>query len=65
MTTDYGFLPFRFERFDSSIIMTNEVGEYYFMPTAQFDDILAKREIVNREILRDLKSKDFIYYDKK
>lgn len=37
INTPYTLLPFRFERFsDEEYLLTNEVGEYLFMPHSDF-----------------------------
>ena len=32
----YQILPYRFERFDDEVFMSNEVGEYLYLPSDDF-----------------------------
>lgn len=58
---NYLLLPFNFKKFDgNSILLVNNVGDYFFLPIKDFDRLLAyslKKEDV---LYQDLKSRHFI-----
>ena len=37
----YRLLPFNFEMFDSHVLLTNDVGEYCFLPHQEFDSLVS------------------------
>jgi len=58
---NYQFLPFRFARKPDHILLTNDIGEYYFLKHNVFDSFINKSLALNSEEFFDLKSKGFIY----
>ena len=54
-------LPFRFARRDNNMLITNEVGEFYFLGREGFDTFIKEPEKLNKDIFGDLLSKGFIY----
>ena len=57
----YRLLPFRFMRWSGDkVLVTNEVGEYQFLPTAVFDRLTRHRLSAEDEAYADLKSKHFL-----
>lgn len=58
----YYFLPFRFMRFPSSkILLVNEVGEYLFLSSEEFEKLINYQLNSNSQVFLNLKSKHFIY----
>ena len=60
----YLILPFRHHRLPkSNILLVNEVGEYYFIETHDFEKLTNYSLKPNDTIFLDLKSKHFIAQD--
>lgn len=58
----YYYLPFRFQRFpESTMLLINEVGEYLFLTTYEFEKLINYQLSEEDKIYYDLKSKNFIY----
>lgn len=58
----YYFLPFRFQRFpESTLLLVNDVGEYIFLKTDEFEKLINYRLSKDDKLYYDLKSKNFIY----
>lgn len=65
MSTQYTLLPFRFERYDEhEYLLTNEIGEFVFMPIDKFNLFINGELDVNSEIFYDLASKQIATTDK-
>jgi len=58
--SSYNFLPFRFSRFDSRYLLTNEVGEYLFLSNEQFLAFTRHKLKYSEAIYLDLKCKHFL-----
>ena len=59
----YRFLPFRFERFDRSILLANDVGEFCFLDSTVFDRFIHRQLSPSEEMFKNLKSKRFLFDD--
>ncbi len=60
----YQLLPFRFERFnDNEYLLTNEVGEYIFMPSSDFDKFVNYELDVNSDLYLNAESKQIATRD--
>jgi His-Xaa-Ser system radical SAM maturase HxsB/His-Xaa-Ser system protein HxsD len=58
----YYYLPFRFQRFpESTMLLVNEVGEYLFLNTHEFEKLINYQLSEKDKIYYDLKAKHFIY----
>lgn len=57
----YKLLPFRFERLsDGDLVLTNEVGEFTFLPAAKLEEVVNKRLRPTDEAYADLRAKHII-----
>jgi His-Xaa-Ser system radical SAM maturase HxsB len=57
----YGLMPFRFAKFDAEkYLLTNDVGEYAFLPSTTFRALVAKTLDPNSTAYLDLRSKNFV-----
>src|ERR1044072_44831 len=56
---DWELLPFRFERFDDEVLLTNLVGEQLFLDAAVFADFTTGR-LTDEATLRRLRGQHFI-----
>lgn len=62
---DYQLLPFRFERFnDKEYLLTNDVGEYVFLQTADFHSLIDGNMDKNSDLFFDIESKQIVTTDK-
>lgn len=60
-STPYLVFPFRFMRFQKQkLLLVNEVGEYLFLKTEDFDKLLSYNLNPQSDIFLDLKAKNFI-----
>lgn len=60
----YTLLPFRFERFsEAEYLLTNEVGEYVFMPSKMFESFVSGKLDINSDVFHDLESKQIVTSD--
>ena len=57
---DYQVLPYRFERIDDVVFLSNEVGEHLYLTHEQFDDFINHKLNENSETFNNLKSKQII-----
>jgi His-Xaa-Ser system radical SAM maturase HxsB len=58
MVNTYQLLPFRFERFnDDEYFISNDVGEFLFLPNAEFQKFVSQQLNTNSDIFYNLKSK--------
>lgn len=65
MSTQYTLLPFRFERYDEhEYLLTNEIGEFVFMPIDKFNLFINGELDINSELFYDLASKQIATTDK-
>ena len=61
----YQLLPFRFERFnENEYLLTNEVGEYIFLPNEDFHRFVNGGLDEHSELFYDLASKQIATTDK-
>lgn len=56
----YRLLPFRFQRRDNCVLLTNEVGEFQFLTESDFSDFVSKGLTVG-DTFYALKSKHFLF----
>ena len=56
----YELLPFRFKRIDNNIILTNETGEYVYLNSEEFEDLINFKLKPYTKIFDNLKSRYFI-----
>jgi len=56
----YQILPFRFERLNDVVFLSNEVGEHLYLSNEQFDEFVNHQLDVNSEVYNNLKSKQII-----
>ena len=61
MINSFKFLPFMFRRFGKQVLLTNDVGNYYFVDDDQFKQFVDKSIPTNSNLYFDLISKNFIY----
>lgn len=54
------FLPFRFERIDGRVLLTNMVGEHVVLGPSEFDDLVARRLEPQSPTLRRLRGKHIV-----
>ena len=65
ITNKYTILPFRFERFcNEEILLTNEVGEYIFLTTSDFNKFVEYELNPESDIFMDISSKQIATTDK-
>ncbi|WP_338666810.1 His-Xaa-Ser system radical SAM maturase HxsB [Pseudodesulfovibrio methanolicus] len=62
MTNDnyYRLLPIRFKPAGNKLLLTTEAGDFHFVSTTEFDDILGGSLSEESKLFQDLKSKDFL-----
>jgi len=57
----YQLLPFRFERLqDGDLVLTNEVGEFTFLPSSKLEDVVQKRLDPADQAYADLRARHII-----
>jgi uncharacterized protein len=54
------FLPFRFERINGRVLLTNLVGEHLFVPPDQFEEIASGALPVDSPLVRRLRAKHIL-----
>ena len=59
-TADWQLLPFRFERLNGRVLLTNLVGEHLFVTADEFDDLAESRLPVNSTLVKKLRRKHII-----
>jgi His-Xaa-Ser system radical SAM maturase HxsB len=59
-STAWELLPFRFERLDSRVLLTNFVGEHLFLETDEFDQIAQRSLPTDSPLVRKLRAKHVI-----
>lgn len=52
--------PLRFKKIDNKYLLTNDVGDYVFLPEKKFDEFLAKGKKAKLSNLKELKVKGFL-----
>jgi len=57
---DWQLLPFRFERMDGRVLVTNMVGEHLFLEDAEFERLADKSLPVDSPLVRRLRAKHLI-----
>jgi uncharacterized protein len=57
---DYQILPYRFERIDDTVFLSNEVGEHLYLSNQQFDEFVNHELDINSQVYNNLKSKQII-----
>ena len=57
----YKLLPFRFKRFGEYVLLTNEVGDYYFLSDRDFESFIDRTFDKNCADFLNLKAKNFLY----
>lgn len=57
----YNFLPFRFKRRSSEVLLVNDLGDYYFLHGSDFYKFINKDLDTDTDIFLNLKSKNFLY----
>ena len=57
---NYEFLPFRFGRLNSKVLLTNEVGEYLILFPEEFNEFISKNLDQTSHTYSQLKSKHFL-----
>jgi His-Xaa-Ser system radical SAM maturase HxsB len=63
MKTPYRFLPFRFERHGSNVLLVNDVGEYLFLPESIFTRFVRQELEDSSPAFMDLKAKAMLWVD--
>lgn len=61
--TPYRLLPFRFERKRNTLLLINDVGDYYFINEEIFQRFIKKELSMSQDILLDLQSKFMLCTD--
>jgi His-Xaa-Ser system radical SAM maturase HxsB len=56
----YQILPYRFDRLDESIFISNEVGEHIYLAPQEFEDFVNYKLNSDSKLFEDLKSKQII-----
>jgi uncharacterized protein len=59
-TADWQILPFRFERINDRVLLTNFVGEHVFLSTSDFDQLARNELPVDSPLVRRLRAKHVI-----
>ncbi|MDO8282676.1 MAG: His-Xaa-Ser system radical SAM maturase HxsB [Thermodesulfovibrionia bacterium] len=59
----YKFLPFRFTRINDSVLLANDVGDYYFLKEKTFKQFVKKQIDINSQDYFDLQSKFMAYHE--
>ena len=59
-TPDWQFLPFRFERVDGKVLLTNLVGEHLFVSAGDFEQVAGGTLPVDSPLVRQLRAKHVI-----
>lgn len=59
-STDWQFLPYRFERLNGRVLLTNMVGEHLFVSADDFELIAEKRLPVDSPLVRRLRAKHIV-----
>lgn len=59
-TADWEFLPFRFERLNGRVLLTNLVGEHVFVSAEDFERVAEKALPVDSPLVRRLRAKHVI-----
>jgi len=59
----YRFLPFRFDRKGTKVLLINDVGEYHFLDEQTFDLLVSRNLNINSQDFIDLVSKGMVYSD--
>jgi uncharacterized protein len=59
-TADWKLLPFRFQRMESKVLLTNMVGEHLFVSTREFADVAVIRLPSDSALVRRLRAKQMI-----
>jgi His-Xaa-Ser system radical SAM maturase HxsB len=59
-TAEWELLPFRFERLNGRVLVTNMVGEHLILPAEEFDEFAAKRLPVDSPLVRRLRARHLI-----
>ncbi|MCF6366589.1 MAG: His-Xaa-Ser system radical SAM maturase HxsB [Bacteroidales bacterium] len=57
---DYQILPYRFERIDETVFLSNEVGEHLYLSNKQFDEFVNHKLDLSSQVYNNLKSKQII-----
>ena len=58
--SDWQFLPFRFERINGRVLLTNLVGEHLFVPAEEFEEITSRNLPVDSALVRRLRAKHIV-----
>ncbi len=59
-TADWQFLPFRFERVDGKVLLTNLVGEHLFVSAGDFEQVAGGTLPADSPLVRQLRAKHVI-----
>jgi uncharacterized protein len=57
---DWELLPFRFERLNGRVLLTNMVGEHLILPAEEFEELAEKRLPVDSPLVRRLRARHMI-----
>ncbi len=57
---NFSLLPFNFEKFDNYVVLTNDIGDYYFLSHSDFEGILSQA-LPDENLRQNLISQGFIY----
>lgn len=58
--SDWSLLPFRFERMNSKVLLTNMVGEHLFVSSDDFDALAGNRLPVDSSLVKKLRARHMI-----
>jgi His-Xaa-Ser system radical SAM maturase HxsB len=59
-SNDWSLLPFRFERINSKVLLTNMVGEHLFVSADDFDDLATNRLPADSPLVKKLRARHVI-----
>ncbi len=59
-TDSWELLPFRFERMESKVLLTNVVGEHLFVSSDEFDELADQQLPIDSPLVRRLRAKHII-----